>query len=155
MLSEKQLQKLHADDASLPRSVISMEFLQSSLRLTFCGETVGGVVKCCLFSQTSHSATHSIWCMPFWLYQTLTRLKSVKMSNLQQYGCTTYNILTVIDLLNSLYLQVVQERKNLKKWILHVVHVFAVIIIPNRENQQVKINLFLHFVLTLYLTVVN
>ena len=93
--------------------------------------------------------------MPCCLYQTLTRLKSVKMSNLQQYGCTTYNILTVIDLLNSLYLQVVQERKSLKKWILHVAHVFAVIIIPNRENQQVKINLFLHFVLTLYLTVVN
>ena len=88
--------------------------------------------------------------MPCCLYQTLTRLKSVKMSNLQQYGYTAYNILTVIDLLNSLYLQVVQERKSLKKWILHVAHVFAVIIIPNRENQQVKIYsyiLYLPFIL--------
>ena len=58
MMSEKWVQKFHADYMSLPRSwqchVISMKFLHSIVRHHLAREPViNGVTKCQLFSQAT------------------------------------------------------------------------------------------------------
>ena len=102
---KKRAQKFHTDDVSLPRSmwffwlvvprrVISMEFLQSFLRLRFAGTRVhGGVAKCRLFPKLLSNKFHKIVVLCFTSRSHHTRQTPLYSRHL----CFSSAVINIVD----------------------------------------------------------